>query len=262
MIKTKFPDIELDLTFRPVQNAQPHRFTTEQIEQFNRDGYISNVTVFEGEQLAAIQQFFRNINVEDITSRGEVFQSFHHTVPELYDIVTNPLLVECLQDLLGPDVVCFVSQYIDKAPGSSGSVVWHQDASFNPMDARSVIVWLAIDDAFIENGCMWFIPGSHRNGLLEFDQPKGHEVANAESYGIKVPIELKAGQVVLFSDLLLHSSPPNQSKTRSRPGLTISYTSAEVVPYHKGERASVLCSGQDIHHHWKHHTRPIIELET
>jgi ectoine hydroxylase-related dioxygenase (phytanoyl-CoA dioxygenase family) len=261
-MKTKFPDLNLDFSFHPVQTPQPHRFTPQQVEQYNRDGYISNITIFEGAQFAAVQKFFRDINRDDITSKGEVFQSFHHTAPELYDVVTNSLLVEYLQDVLGPNVVCFISQYVCKDPGSQEKVVWHQDASFNPMDARSVIVWLAIEDAFIENGCMWFIPGSHRNGLLEFDQPKGHEIADAEAYGTPVPIELRAGQVVMFSDLLLHSSPPNQSKTSPRPGLTISYTSAEVVPYHNAERASVLCSGQDIQGRWKHHARPWATLST
>jgi len=255
-MKTKYPDVELDHSFHPVENNQPLHFTPGQIEQFNREGYTSNVSVFEGEQLAAVQQYFREVNVDDITSKSALFQSFHHTVPELFDIATNPTIVTCLQDLIGPNIVCFASQYINKAPGSPGSaVVWHQDASFNAMDSRAVIVWLAIEDANIENGCMWFVPGSHHNGLLEFGQP-GHKVSEAESYGTPVPIEVKAGQVVLFSDLLLHSSPPNVSKIRSRPGLTISYIGAEVVPYHQGERAAVLCSGDDVHGNWKHHARP------
>src|SRR5262249_5199970 len=143
--------------------------------------------------------------------------------------VVNPLLVDPLQDLLGPNIVCHVSQYICKDPGDDMKVVWHQDASFNPMDSRCVVVWTAIADAVVENGCMWFIPGSHRLGALEYREP-GHEVPDAEAYGPKLPIELKAGQAALFSDLLLHSSPANRSKQMRRGGWTATYASADLVP--------------------------------
>ena len=176
--------LNADLTFHSIVNNSPHRFTREQIEEYNRQGFIAGITLFEGVELEAMQEFFARYKAAVTAASGDGgFQSFHHQTPELYDIVTQPWLVEHLQDLLGPNVVCFVSQYVCKEPGDEREVVWHQDASFNPMDARSVVVWLAVDDAFIENGCMWFIPGSHLKGLLEFDSRNGHEVEDAERQG-------------------------------------------------------------------------------
>jgi len=253
-MKTNFPELDLDLSFHAVQCDVPRRFSREQIDQYNRAGYISNVTVFKGDELQKIQAFFERAK-QDLTEM-EVFRSFHHTMPQLYDIVTDPLLVAYLQDLLGPDVVCFVSQYVRKEPGSEQVVVWHQDASYNLMDARCVVVWLAIDDASVENGCMRFIPGSHLLGGLDFTTNGGHQVGDAETHGAPIPIELKAGQVVLFSDLLLHSSPPNRSAGQRRGGFTMTFTSTATVPYLHGNRASVLCSGEDRNNNWLHHPRP------
>ncbi|HVF10746.1 MAG TPA: phytanoyl-CoA dioxygenase family protein [Abditibacteriaceae bacterium] len=253
-MKTKFPELDLDLSFHPVHCDAPRRFTHEQIDEYNRDGYISGITIFEGAELEQIQAFFETAKQE--LTEIEVFRSFHHTMPELYDIVTRPLLVEYLQDLLGPDVVCFVSQYVRKEPGSEQIVVWHQDASFNPMAARGVVVWLALDDATLDNGCMRFIPGSHWLGGLDFTQSGGHEVGDAEAHGAPIPVELKSGQAVFFSDLLLHSSPRNCSAAKRRGGFTMTFTSTGVVPHLHGNQASVLCSGEDANNNWQHHPRP------
>lgn len=260
-------NIGLDITFHPVHNVQPRRFTPEQVAHFNDQGFISGLALFQGEALRALQVYFERAKAR--LTDCEPFRSYHHTEPELYDIVTNPLLVEHLQDLLGPNVVCFVSQYVCKEPGDRLEVKWHQDAAYNPVDAKSVIVWLAVTDANTENGCMWFVPGSHRAGLVDFTQlgrdvdisGGARVVNNAEAYGAPIPIELKAGQAVFFSDLLLHHSLGNRSANRSRGGFTMTFTSADVTPrlsdeFNVTNEESVLCSGRDAANNWKHNPRP------
>ena len=266
-MSTQLQELGLDKSFHPVQATTLRRFTCEQIAGYNRDGYISGIPLFEGEHLREIQRFFEKQS-EDLLTYN-TFRSFHHTVPELYDIVTEALLVEHLQDLLGPNVVCFVSQYICKQPGDLREVVWHQDAAYNPMDARSVVVWLAVHDACVENGCMRFIPGSHRCGLLNFNMRSGdqaslggREIENAAQPGNAVPIELQAGGAVFFSDLLIHSSPGNRSQNAPRGGFTMTFTSADVKvcqhpDFNVSNRESVLCSGEDINGNWLHHPRPV-----
>src|SRR5437899_1093554 len=107
-----YPELNLDLTFHPVTCDQPRRLTRAQIEQYSDQGYLSNFTVFEGGAIAAAREFFQRARRE-LTPSG-LFQSFHHRMPELHDIVTNRVLAEYLQDLLGPNIVCHVSQYICK----------------------------------------------------------------------------------------------------------------------------------------------------
>lgn len=265
-MSTPLHEIGMDLSFHPVEPKNLRRFTPEQLADYNRDGYISDITLFEGEHLQQLQAFFENESERALVYDG--FRSFHHTVPELYDIVTDPLLVEYLQDLLGTNVVCFVSQYICKQPGDLREVVWHQDAAYNPMDARSVVVWLAVHDAFVENGCMQFIPGSHRRGLVNFNARNGdetslggREIDSSELEGGTTPIELEAGQAVFFSDLLIHSSSGNRSKNSPRGGFTMTFTSADTKvhehpTFNVSNHEAVLCCGEDVNGNWVSHPRP------
>ena len=147
-----------------------------------------------------------------------------------------------------------ISAFINKPPQQERGGSYHQDATFNAMDARSVIIWLAVEDADEENGCMWFIPGSHVHGVVECDE--NHSVIDPSQYGQGVPCEVPAGYGVFMSDLLMHSSPPNRAKDRCRPGFTTSYASAEVRPHNKSNRWAVQCSGTDSNGYWKPHPRP------
>ena len=146
----------------------------------------------------------------------------------VYDILTNKRIIDCVADLLGEDVVAWGSHFFCKMPGDGRAVAWHQDASYWPLTpSHAVTVWLAIDDADLDNGCMKFIAGSHHSGHLTYrkSSPEEHNVLDqtvpdAESYGEIVIDDLKAGQVSIHNDLLLHGSdaehvdsPPLRSDT-------------------------------------------------
>lgn len=109
------------------------------------------------------------------------------------------------------------SMYIFKQPGIGGEVVPHQDNSFlYTLPTTCTGLWLAVEDATILNGCLWAIPGSHKNGLVRrfirnedgvhFDKP-------SPSYDQKdfVPVEVKAGSLVVIHGDLIHQSFENQS---------------------------------------------------
>ncbi|XP_031373261.1 phytanoyl-CoA dioxygenase [Punica granatum] len=113
--------------------------------------------------------------------------------------------------------VIIQSMYIFKQPGIGGEVVSHQDNSFLYTDPPTCTgLWLALEDATITNGCIWAIPGSHKNGLVRrfirgeegvsFDRP-------SPDYDKKdfVPIEVKAGSFVVIHGDLIHQSFENQS---------------------------------------------------
>ena len=227
---------------------------TYELNSSNEKGFVSPVTLFEGPELERVQAFFERSR-ERLT-KYKSFRSFHHEIPELYEIVANPLTTAYLRDLLSPNVVCHVSQYIRKEPDpeSTRKTIYHQDSTFNPMDARCALVWLAIDRAFVDNGCMWFIPGSHKLGVLECDD--GHNIAEAASFDNQVPIELEPGQAVFFSDMLIHSSPPNRTADSVRGGLTATYASAGLIPTLGEKKWAVMCCGNDKSGHWEAHDPP------
>jgi non-heme Fe2+,alpha-ketoglutarate-dependent halogenase len=255
---TRYPTLDsvLNLQFEPIVNDHPRAFTSEQIEQFNEQGFAGPVPLFSGDALDRVRQFFRDndATMKQMKADAGAFLSFHHLLPGMFDIVTYPRTCAFLQDLLGPNVVCHTSEFVNKPPRQTQGGSHHQDATFNAVDARCVVVWLALEDADVENGCMWFIPGSHKLGVVECNA--SHHVIDPLQYGREVPCEVRAGHAVFMSDLLMHSSPPNRSQDRYRPGFTATYASAELEPHEQINRWAVQCAGNDVYGYWKPHARP------
>ena len=137
--------------------------------------------------------------------------------------------------------------------------------SASSMASQAVTVWLAIDDADVENACMRYIPGSHHYGHLTYrltedaeDAVLNQEVENAEQFGQPVDVELKAGEISLHSDLLLHGSEPNRSDRR-RCGLTLRYCAADVRAGLDWNLKGVVVAGTDPSGHWANPPRPATE---
>lgn len=182
----------------------------------------------------------------------------------LWDIATDPRILDLVEDIVGPDIICWASAILSKKPHDPKSVPWHQDASFWALSpARTVTVWLAIDDADAENSAMRFLPGTHDKGALG-EQKSGadavfhKETAGAEEMGTPFTNALRAGQVSLHADMLVHGSLANRSGRR-RCGLTLRYCPPSVritdPDWARGVEA-ILCRGADPSGHWMHHPRP------
>ncbi|CAD5171992.1 unnamed protein product [Musa acuminata subsp. malaccensis] len=122
--------------------------------------------------------------------------------------------------------VVIQSMYIFKQPGISGEAVPHQDNSFLFTDPPSCTgLWLALEDATITNGCLWAIPGSHKYGLKRRfirDENGVHFNHPSPSYDHKdfVPLEVKAGSLVVIHGDLIHQSFENKSPN-SRHALSL-----------------------------------------
>ena len=160
---------------------------------------------------------------------AEVLRNFlcihfpHKVSPVMLDKgVKHPGLAAVLQRIIGPDVKCMQSMLFVKPPGFQGQA-WHQDEIYIPTRDRSLTGgWIALDDATIENGCLYVIPGSHKWVLYDqrtHDNPDEFDFA-AESFGFddsgEIPVEVKAGDVVLFNGYLLHRSRRNRSQAFRR----------------------------------------------
>ena len=120
-------------------------------------------------------------------------------------------------------VKCMQSMLFVKPPTFQGQA-WHQDEIYIPTRDRSLIgAWIALDDATIENGCLWIIPGSHKSGYLFPQRPHHNEDEfdfGSESFGfddsLEIPVEVKAGTLVFFNGYLLHRSRKNRSEIYRR----------------------------------------------
>jgi hypothetical protein len=257
--------LERDLRFYPSTVRQPQTLTLEQVEAFNRDGFVKGLRIFNAEEMAEHRAYFDALLARVIAEGGSSYSisTAHLKYGKVYDLLTHPRIVRCVRDLLGEDVIGWGSHYFCKMPRDGKIVHWHQDASYWPLTpSKAVTVWLAIDDADVENACMRFIPGSHHFGHLTYrmtedseDAVLNQKVEDAEQFGQPVNVELKAGEISLHSDLLLHGSEPNRSDRR-RCGLTLRYCAADVRAGLGWNAKGVVVSGADPAGHWMNPPRP------
>jgi phytanoyl-CoA dioxygenase PhyH len=258
-------NLERDLRFHPSTTERPTTFTPEQIAAFNRDGYLAGIRIFDQEEIAGIRHYFDELLAKTLAAGGNSYSisTAHLQHGRVYDILTHPRIVARIKDLLGENVIAWGSHFFCKMPGDGKRVSWHQDSSYWPLTpSMAVTAWLAIDDASVENACMRYIPGSHHLGHLTYTLSEGDEanvlnqtVGGAETLGEPVNVELKAGEISIHSDLLLHGSEANESSKR-RCGLTLRYCPAVVRAGLGWNAKGVVVSGKDESGHWANPPRP------
>lgn len=155
-----------------------------------------------------------------------------HDLDPAFRAFTADARLETLARQLGlsqPQV--WQSMYIFKQPGIGGEVRWHQDATYFDTDPISVTTfWFALEDATLENGCLWAEPGGHRSPMRERFLRNGDQVRMEKlddtpwpDNSTAVPLECKAGSLVCFHGLLPHYSAPNRSPI-SRHAYTLHVT--------------------------------------
>lgn len=258
-------NLERDLRFHPSTTERPATLTPGQIAAFNRDGYLAGIRIFDEEEIAGIRHYFDELLAKTLAAGGNSYSisTAHLQHARVYDILTHPRIVARIKDLLGENVIAWGSHFFCKMPGDGKRVSWHQDSSYWPLTpSMAVTAWLAIDDASVENACMRYIPASHHLGHLTYTLSEGDEanvlnqtVAGAETLGEPVNVELKAGEISIHSDLLLHGSEANES-TKRRCGLTLRYCPAVVRAGLGWNAKGVIVSGKDESGHWANPPRP------
>jgi len=214
--------------------------------QFVEDGYIVVPDLVSPDDLSRIvddaQRFIAgDYPVSNLPDNGDVLAvHFPHWVsPVAMDMVQHDGVIGVLSQITGAHLPqwdgatkCMQSMLFFKPPGLQGQA-WHQDERFIPTRDRSLVgAWIAVDDADIDNGCLWVLPGSHRTGQLwptrDHGKPELFDPTD-ESFGFDdeaaIPVEVSAGSVVFFNGYLLHRSLPNRS-TRRRMALVNHYMNA------------------------------------
>lgn len=185
-------------------------------------------------------------------------REWHESSRFLYDICTNSTILDYVEDILGPDFYLWGSNFFIKQPRSSSTVGWHQDTYYWPLEPKiSATVWVAFEDVDEANAAMQVIPGSHRAGLLKHSRSSDTDsvlTLECEQGQFRedsaVSLNLRAGQVSIHDDKIVHGSPANNS-SRRRAGLTIRYSSTVVKcdlavnPYFM----TYLCRGVDTYRH-------------
>ena len=140
-------------------------------------------------------------------------------------------ILDMVSQLIGPDIALWNSSFFAKPAKIGTRTPWHQDGEYWPITPLATCtVWIALDDATIKNGCLKFLPGSHKGKRLE-----SHHLHNSDDIALPLEldhhhideskaefIELEAGQISLHDVFLMHASEANRSN-QSRRGMTLRF---------------------------------------
>jgi phytanoyl-CoA hydroxylase len=229
----------------------PDALSAQEIEQLRRE----TVRICRGElgPISGLTPAGPQESDEAVLARYLCIHFPHKISALMRRALAQRTIVEVLTRVISPNVKCMQSMLFIKAAGKPGQA-WHQDEVYIPTRDRSLSgAWIAMDDATVENGCLWVLPGSHRPGVLWpqrwHDDPRFD--CSHETHGFAyrdedaVPLEAKAGAVVFFNGYLLHRSLPNRAGRGFRRALVNHYMSAEsLLPWHppkkQGEYMAVM----------------------
>jgi len=140
-----------------------------------------------------------------------VLYDLYQRYPQFAAFARSSRVVEAVRRILGPNFFLYENSLVFKPKGRDNAVPWHQDFMNREKEPPKVIAWMALDPISEQNGCMYAIPGSHRNGYLPWYKLRGqthHTRVKPEHIKEQdaVPLEMNAGDVLLFHACLLHSS--------------------------------------------------------
>ena len=208
-----------------------------ELKQYREEGYVILEDVFAAEEMDAlavrIDQFDEAYNAALVQSRRENSNQIPNEIvfsyylnfkdPVIQRFTADERFVRLSTQLLGPDVRLYWDQSVYKRPEAKRDFPWHQDNGYVPIEPEHYLTcWLALNDATVENGCIWVRPRSHLNGVVEHQRtPIGLQCYFGDDPGIPVP--LRKGSLVAFWSMLMHRSGPNQS-TGMRKGYVIQYS--------------------------------------
>ncbi|MCB4768486.1 phytanoyl-CoA dioxygenase family protein [Ancylobacter sp. Lp-2] len=213
------------------------RLTDAEIETFHRDGVVFPVRVFSEEEMAGKLAALEAI---EASRAGRLPPSMnakpHLLLPWLWDIVHHPALLDAVEDVLGPDLLCWGTSFIAKNGPSERYVTWHQDQTHWSLTApRAVTAWLAFTPSSPANGGVRMVPGSNRTILEHRDSGDGlnmlgrrEEVIAEVDENDAIDVVLGPGEMSLHDPLIVHGSPANLSTTR-RIGFAIRYIPADIA---------------------------------
>jgi non-heme Fe2+,alpha-ketoglutarate-dependent halogenase len=277
-------------------------FLPQAVDFFNEHGFLGPFKVYEQEEAREILKAVRlkNLDRSKAIYDNDVNYDRHFDISELSRHICHPVIVERLKALIGSDILCWRSEFFSKFPGSKGTE-WHQVETYKYSTGKAQLVptvrlenipmeltvWTTFTESTKENGCLKFLPGSHktlyydesvaaqtgRNQIYDMIKTEtGFYGYNFEEYKVDpnwqpdeskaVAMEMEPGEAVIFTARCVHGSFSNTSKRSTRFALSSRYvpTSVRVYPdqtefiEHGGlfdltNHGSILVSGVDTYKH-------------
>lgn len=248
----------------------PKSLDPQQIAAFRTDGFVAPVPVLSRDETQAYRRRFETYERDHdgwyTLSKGQKIHLLQTWVAEL---VRNDRILDAVEDVLGPDVMCWGTSLFVKEAGDPHYVSWHQDSTYWGLDKPDVVTaWVALSPSTRDSGCMKMIPGSHvheqiphRDTLAEHNLlTRGQEVAVAVDESQAAYIELAPGEISLHHVRTVHASEPNRAEDR-RIGVALRYIAPHVRQMNGERDSAMLVRGEDRFGNFVHEKPPRRDMD-
>ena len=229
---------------------------------YEKDGYFFPYDVTGGAEAAALLADLEAAEAEIGSDRARLslLRSYPaQLLPSFAGLVRHPRLIEAVARVIGPDVLVWSCGFFIKEAGSKSYVSWHQDLNYWGLDGdQEITAWYALTPATVENGCMRFVPGSHRRkDVPHVDRfapdnllTRGQEIAVEVDEAAAVNVLLRAGQASFHHGHMFHASGANGTNSR-RLGVAIRYVAPSMKQVSGDKLLVSHVSGKDKYGHFE-----------
>ena len=239
------------------------------IAQYARDGYFFPVSVLSPGEARQYRERLERVE-RDLGGplRGVYRIKPHLLFTWLADLVRHPSILDAVEDVLGPDLLCWNTSFFTKEARSPGFVSWHQDATYWGLSEPEVTTaWVAFTESTLANGNMRVMPRSHRAPVPHVDTfhpdnllSRGQEITVEVDESLAADIVLEAGEMSLHHVLMVHGSGANPSPDR-RIGFAIRYIPTRISQTGGPRDSATLVRGTDTFGHFELEPRPDADLD-
>ncbi|MBN9414489.1 hypothetical protein ABS71_01550 [bacterium SCN 62-11] len=229
-------------------------FSAEQVSKFREDGFVTVPNLLSSEEVARLNERTDAI----LAGQVQFPKEFIHLEPEqanspvalidrplvvrkisnlatrdsvFFGLLKHPNVIQTVTAVLGPDVKLLNDQMLCKPARYGSAKPYHQDSPYWPIQPMELMtMWIALDDATLENGCLRYLRGSHKKGPLEHDERLGHHRMpqgwrDLPDSPEEVAVPIPAGSAICHHSLVLHETKPNTTWNRRR-GLSVVFMRA------------------------------------
>ncbi len=240
-----------------------------QVDQFHKHGFLSAFPVLSVDQAMQYRANLESFETENGgTLKGSLRFKNHLLFKWLSDLIRSPRILDTVEDIIGPDIMVWSTDWWIKEANSPQFVSWHQDSQYWGLDTdKLVTVWVALSPSTIQSGCMRVLPGSHQGPDLMHEETfhSDNMLTRGQSIGTidensAVNLVVDTGQAALFAFRIAHASYPNQTNDR-RIGLAIRYIPPDTRQLYSDQDSAALVRGKDNYQHFELEPEPRYDFD-
>lgn len=244
------------------------KLSPDALSSYQEHGYYAPIRAFPADDAARFRAQLERFEAEHATQASLLRNKTHLALTWADELIRHPGILDAVEQVIGPNILCWGSSFFIKNARDSSYVSWHQDSTYWGLEPPDIVTaWVALSESVTANGAMRVIPDSHRLDQIAHRDTfaagnllsRGQEVAVDVDATRAATLELDPGEMSLHHVRLIHGSEPNPSNRR-RIGFAIRYLPTHVRQVVGTHDSGTLVRGEDRYENFRPERRPEADL--